>query len=274
MSTEAGPPGIESKRKTGSIALVIALVVLLVIVIYEATRLSAAAAHARRADLKADQVAEQLKTAEKKMTELEGKLDAAQKYFAAAKNKLNAELASLNQEKRKAEKQTAETSKQLNADKQALTEKGRAHLERITALTRERDDLKATAETLARERDDLKKSADALIETRDQLKAQKKTLGRDLSETRRKLDRIGARRLAWRGTILLETGKPAEAESEFKAALAADPTHADAHKGLALSLESLGKTEDARKSWLAFVRTGPEEKDLKLAREHIKKLEE
>ena len=98
--------------------------------------------------------------------------------------------------------------------------------------------------------------------------------GKDFAETKRKLMKVSSRRLAWRGTVLLETGKPEAAAPQFKAALVTDPGNAEAMKGLALCHEALGKKDEARKCWGAYIKTGPEEEDLKLAREHLEKLKE
>ena len=264
----------------GTVVLLVALVLLLAIVIYEAMRISTVEAAIRHAEEQTGEAEKKVREQDLRIGELEGKLKEAEESRARAEEdsktatsratNLKVELAARKEEKEQAQ----EKIDALTEEKKALADKLSENEKKATELRSERDDLKAIALAIAEERDSLKDEVSILKAENHLLKTDKETLDRKLGETRKKLDRLTARRRAWRGVILYETGRVEEAAAEFQAALAAAPAHAEARKGLALCYQSLGKTAEARACWEEFIRSGPEEEDLKLAREHLAKLKE
>jgi Flp pilus assembly protein TadD len=68
---------------------------------------------------------------------------------------------------------------------------------------------------------------------------------------------ITAESLSQRGLDLLAAGKAAEAAKAFRAAIAADPKHVEAHHGLVRALRDAGKLEQAIGAALALTSLTP-----------------
>lgn len=65
--------------------------------------------------------------------------------------------------------------------------------------------------------------------------------------------------LAQRGLDLLAAGAPAEAAQAFRAAIAADPAHVEAHHGLVRSLRDAGRLEESVAAALALTVLTPDD---------------
>ena len=68
---------------------------------------------------------------------------------------------------------------------------------------------------------------------------------------------IGAESLSHRGLDLLAAGEAAEAAKAFRAAIAVDPEHVEAHHGLVRALRDAGKLEQAVGAALALTAPTP-----------------
>ncbi len=66
-----------------------------------------------------------------------------------------------------------------------------------------------------------------------------------------------AERFSQQGLDLLAAGKPAEAAQAFRAAVAADPAHFEAHHGLVRALRDAGKLEQSIGAALALTALTP-----------------
>ena len=69
------------------------------------------------------------------------------------------------------------------------------------------------------------------------------------------------------GNVLHDTARFEEAARCYRGALAIDPTYADAHFYLAVTLEKLGPSSDAKPHWVAYRRLAPNGEWVELARE-------
>lgn len=69
------------------------------------------------------------------------------------------------------------------------------------------------------------------------------------------------------GNVLHDSGRFEAAARCYRGALAIDPTYADAHFYLAVALEKLGCSADARPHWVAYRRLAPNGEWVELARE-------
>jgi tetratricopeptide (TPR) repeat protein len=65
----------------------------------------------------------------------------------------------------------------------------------------------------------------------------------------------------WMGVVMMETGKPNLAVSEFKKALAIEPGNADFYNGLGYAMLSMGSLDDAIKSFQEAIRINPRHAD-------------
>lgn len=70
---------------------------------------------------------------------------------------------------------------------------------------------------------------------------------------------ITADALAQRGLDLLAAGSPAEAAAAFRAAIAADPNHVEAHHGLVRALRDAGRLEQSIGAALALTVLTPQD---------------
>jgi tetratricopeptide (TPR) repeat protein len=69
------------------------------------------------------------------------------------------------------------------------------------------------------------------------------------------------------GNVLHDTGRFEAAARCYRGALAVDPTYADAHFYLAVTLEKLARSADAKPHWVAYRRLAPNGEWVELARE-------
>ncbi len=86
------------------------------------------------------------------------------------------------------------------------------------------------------------------------------------------IDRVSSQRLSWRGGKLRQAGRHRQAVPEYEAAVTADPENAEALKGLALSMESLGDRDRARQCWKDYLRLVPEGERRAFARRRLGEL--
>jgi tetratricopeptide (TPR) repeat protein len=56
----------------------------------------------------------------------------------------------------------------------------------------------------------------------------------------------------------------------FQRALASDPSFADAHFNLAMTLQELKREDEARAHWEAYLKLDPESKWAEIARRHLR----
>ena len=61
-----------------------------------------------------------------------------------------------------------------------------------------------------------------------------------------------------------------ELVESFRRALASDPSFADAHFNLAMTLQELGQVDEARQHWEAYLKLDPESKWAEIARRHLR----
>jgi len=192
-------------------------------------------------------------------------------------------------------KQVQTAVEEKNADNAKLLKEVEIAKNDITGMKKEVKDLQALAESkdkkisgLAESKAGLEKKIEDrnkklheaqgkikdLISTADSLKSKAEKTSRTAEEKTQKLSMVNAARSAWRGTVLLESGKPEEALKEYKAAVEGDPSNRQAFKGLALCYEALGRKEDARAWWENYIRTGPGNEEVEEARRHLDSLKE
>jgi tetratricopeptide (TPR) repeat protein len=69
------------------------------------------------------------------------------------------------------------------------------------------------------------------------------------------------------GNILHDLGRYREAQVKYRDALALNPTFADAHFYLAVTLEKNGQSQDARPHWRAYQQLAPNGEWVHLAKE-------
>ena len=71
------------------------------------------------------------------------------------------------------------------------------------------------------------------------------------------------------GCVLIETGQPELAIKAFEGALEHHREYPDAHYHLARTLEDLGRADEAKPYWAAFVELAPHGPWADEAREHL-----
>jgi tetratricopeptide (TPR) repeat protein len=204
-----------------------------------------------------------------KLKETENKLKAA----AGEIEKKNTEYAALElkaQALEKGKKSAEDKANKASADNKKLGDELKKEKAKTEELTRTAARLKKEAE----DKDKKIKTTDTLIKNLSAKVKEYEQEKKDLTEAKNKLDKVSSSRSAWRGVVLLESGKPQDAAKEFEKAVEQDPSNAQAQKGLALAYEAVGEKTKAAAAWENFIKTGPERDELNEAREHIKNLKE
>ena len=214
-----------------------------------------------------------LKTEIKLKDNLKTEMDTRLKKAQTRVEEKNAENENLKKELETEKKQTVDLKKSKDAlekEKKTLQTALKKKEDEAAALTKKNNELKKSAD----QKDKLLSGAQAKIKAVITERDEAKKKADDTAQASVKLTKVSAARAAWRGTILLESGKHEEALKEFTAAVEGNPANKQAYKGLALCYEALGKKEDASAWWQNYIRTGPDNEDLKEARKHLDALKE
>ena len=208
------------------------------------------------------ELGQKLKTTEDKLKQAAGDIEERNTAIAALELKTKALQTS--------KKAADDKNKKLSADNKKLGEDLKKEKDKAEKLTSAVAQLNKEAEDKNKK---LKNTQNVIKSLSDKVKKQEEEK-QGMAETKQKLDKVSSSRSAWKGVVLLESGKPEDAVKEFEKAVEQDPANAQAHKGLALAYEAVGEKAKAKASWENFIKTGPEREELTEAREHIKNLKE